>query len=292
MPNQQRQIETDADLLTEWEEATRVGEEARLAEWLTKVLKDDVRKALSENGTLEEITESVRAAWQVHDQMGDFGSRAKAAAVLIERLVPTEVDVKLWRDLALGRNVKLAEAAQYGDRERRTKEGGKRQNDFGAVHDKEDAPSQFLARQALAVLKEAKAIAELEKSLAEAKSRKAALEEGSKAFAATCLLTQMRKATSPLFAVGPAWTILRAISGSSGKEVQPGEQENETQRIMVVLHALREFEPFEQDLKNAILGVCMKYRQEAIVNRRPFSEFDAPCDYEFVLDKLAFPKQD
>lgn len=290
MPNSQDQEQVDFDLLNEWEEVTRAGNEDRLAEWLTKVLKDDVRKALSEDGKIEEIADSVRATWQIQEQMGDYGSRAKAAATLIERLVPTEVDVKLWRDLALGRNIKLSEAAQYGDREPRTKKGAKRQNDFGDVHDKQDAPSQFIARQATAVLKEARNIVELEEQLKDAKSRKAALEEGARAFAATCLLTQMRKATTPLFAVGPAWTILRAISGSSGKEVQSGEQENDTQRIMVVLHALCEFEPFEQDLKSAILSVCLKHRQEAIHRRRMYSEFEGPYDYEMILEKLKFPE--
>lgn len=118
------------------------------------------------------------------------------------------------------------------------------------------------------------------------------MEEGTQAFAATCLLTQMRKARAPLFAMGPAWTSLRAIAGSSGKEVALGEQEGDMQCIMLVLHARCEYEPFEQDLKNAVLGVCMKHRQEAIKRRRPFSEFGVPYDYEFVLERLALPKQD
>lgn len=282
----------DIDAALAAEEAAAIEEQARFEKWCEAGIKEDVRKALSEDGTLEDVYESIRDAWRILDEMGTDGARAVAARKQLERLVSTHIDIRLWRDLATGKNVHLSDAAQYGGDAPKTKEGGKRQNDYGAVHSKQDAPSQFLKRQAGEVVKQALRIAELRKELAAAEEKKAAVEAGARDFAMTCLLTQMRKAVTPMFAVGPAWTILRAIAGSSGKEFGPVERATDTQRIMVILHALCEYEPFEQDLKRAIHSVCMKHWDVARERRRPFSEFDFPYDYEFVLDHLGLPKTD
>src|SRR3546814_2849479 len=89
--------------------------------------------------------------------------------------------------------------------------------------------------------------------------------------------------------MGPAWTLLRAIQGPTGKEVARADRAIETQRILVILHALREHEEFERELKTAILAVCNRYQGEAKRRGKLFTEFDGPYDYEEILDGLKWP---
>jgi hypothetical protein len=286
-----RSIQDDADIHEAWDQARQQDEDDGCAEWVADLVKRGVVRGLN-HGELDDLADALRDAWLVRNELGTDGRRAQAANRLIERLVPQEVDMKLWRDFYQGKTVRLQDCSQYGERKSNTKAHGHRGNDYGKVHSKDEAPSQFISRQGDDVAREAKHIRDLEMKLEQARRRKAALEEGNKVFALTVLLTQMRKAVAPIFSVGPAWTVLRAIAGLTGKEFRAEEATNDTHRIMVTLHALCEHEPFEQELKDAILRVCAKYHDEAKVRRRPFSEFDAPYDYEYVLNELKMPRLD
>src|SRR5690606_34862432 len=123
-------------------------------------------------------------------------------------------------------------------------------------------------------------IVRLEEDLKSARQRRDNLQAGLKFYALTCLLTEMRKAVAPVFAMGPAWTLLRAISGTTGREVAEEDAQLETHRILVVLHALREHQQFERELKSAIHDVCVRYGGEAQRRGKPFTEFDGPYEYE------------
>ncbi len=111
-------------------------------------------------------------------------------------------------------------------------------------------------------------------------------------YALTSLLTQLRKSVAPMFAAGPTWTILRAIAGPTGEEVLENDRDRETRIIMVVLHALREHQDFERELKRAILVLCRKYMGAAAERGKQFTEFDGPHDYEFILRRLGWPDLD
>lgn len=123
----------------------------------------------------------------------------------------------------------------------------------------------------------------------DAREHRLEIEAGLKTCATTCLLTAMRQASAPLFAMRPAWTLLRAISASTGQEVADGDAKIETHRILVALHALREHEAFERELKQAIHAVCVRYAGEASRRGKPFTEFDGPYDYEDIIKGLDWP---
>jgi hypothetical protein len=268
------------------------------AESLAKQLADLVGlrsvEAFSEEHDLDEVEQMAADAWAIVEDLGTDGARDIAAHEMIERLIPTVVDVKLWRALALGKNVQLPESDQYRTNAstssaRRGKSNSKG-NFYGRVHTKgEQAPSEFMKRQGEAVATASKKILELEADLEAARERKASLESGQKFYATTCLLTAMRRATASVFATGPAWTVLRAISASTGDEVAEADRKLETKRILTVLHALRYHQPFERDLKHAIHAVCIRYGGEASRRGKPFDEFDGAWEYEEIIKGLEWP---
>jgi hypothetical protein len=270
-------------------------EEREFVEWVRKAIGAAAAAAFDEEGDLGRLQDRVRQAWQIQHEFGVDGDRAEAARAMIERLVPNMIDVELWRNVALGRNVHLPASAQYGPISKRVQPSDEkvrrppRGNAYGKGHDKLDDPAQFFERQGKAIARESAEIARLEQERREAEQRLADLESGLATYATTCLLTQMRKATAPVFAMGPAWTILRAIAGPTGREKTTTDQEVETHRIMVVCHALREMEDFEKELKSAMLKVCNDFQAAAAKRGKPFTEFDGPHDYEAVLKKLAWP---
>jgi hypothetical protein len=100
----------------------------------------------------------------------------------------------------------------------------------------------------------------------------------------------MRKETASIFAMGPAWTLLRAIRGETGVEQAPDDQTRETHRMLVVLHALCGHLPFEQDLKRTILEVCNRWTSEAAKRGKMDTEFDGPHDYDLILRGLGWPE--
>ena len=140
-----------------------------------------------------------------------------------------------------------------------------------------------MKRQGRAIARAVADTKRLEHELELAREHRASLEAGLHVYATTCLLTEMRKAVAPVFAMGPAWTLLRAISGVTGREVSREDAQIETHRILVVLHALREHEEFEQELKDAIHQVCVRYGGEARRRGKPFTEFDGPYEYEEIM---------
>jgi hypothetical protein len=260
------------------------------------LLGESAAQALSDDGTSRTAEEMASEAWRIIDNLGTEGARGKAADLLIERLVPAKIDVKLWQAVALGRNVHLPVTDQYGPTSARIRPSDPkvakppRGNAYGRIHDKgQQAPSDFMKRQGQAVSRAAANIVRLEQELEAAREDFEQLESGLKLFATTCLLTELRKATASVFAMGPAWTLLRAIRGRTGVEVSAADSEIETQRILVVLHALREHEAFEQELKSAIHAVCVRYGGEAARRGKQFDDFDGPWDYEEIMSGLRWP---
>lgn len=270
-------------------------EEADFTKWVVDVLGTKVAKDLADGGSLEDVKERVIQAYNLHWELSTDGRRGEAAAKLLQGLVPTYIDLEIWQALALGKNVHLPTSAQYGPVAKRVQPSHPlakqrpRGNAHGKVHDKMDAPAQFLERQAEAVIKQQAEVARIEAELEAARARGSELEAGLQTYALTALFTQLRKAVAPIFAVGPAWTILRAIGGERVTCVPENQRERETQRILVVLHAMREQEHFERELKEAVLNVCNRYTLEASMRGKSDTEFDGPYDYESVLQKLAWP---
>lgn len=241
---------------------------------------------------VQKVAGEIEAIWA---SIGDFGGRAQSALLMIERLIPAYIDKKVWEEIALGKNVKLPINQQYGkiaDRllSRHQGDTPPKGNAYGRVHAKgNQTPSEFMKRQGRAVTNAAVRVQKLEEELEEAKEDQRALEAGLRTYAATCLLTAMRVIATPVFAVGPAWTLLRAISGQTGSEINEADAALETKRILVALHALREHEGFEQELKTAIHAICIRYEGE-IKRRGLGSEFDGIYDYAEILRTLEWPE--
>lgn len=243
---------------------------------------------------VQKLADEIDAIWA---SIGDFGARAESAQLMIERLVPGYVDKKVWEKIALGENFKLPISQQHGKIADRLLARGQgatppKGNAYGRVHAKgNQAPSDFLKRQGKAVTKAAARVRKLEDELEEAKEDQRALEAGLRTYAATCLLTAMRDVASPVFAVGPAWTLLRAISGKTGSELNEADAALETKRILVALHALREHEGFERELKAAIHAICIRYKGEIKRRGAACGEFDGLYDYAEILETLQWPEQ-
>jgi hypothetical protein len=230
--------------------------------------------------------------------LGDHGAksdREEAADKILENLIPSKVDISLWSNLVAGRNVDLPASDQYGpiaarlapESSRAAHKG--RGNAYGRVHSKgTQEPSGFMRRQGEALKARYKRIAEIELQLEEEKSHTAELEHGLKLYAMTLLMTELRSATAPIFAMGPAWAILRAIAGKTGDEKTDTDRARDSHRIMVVLHALRENEDFLKAIKCALLQVCQNFSN--LANERGKNDpFDGPWDYEEVLSSLDWP---
>jgi hypothetical protein len=143
-----------------------------------------------------------------------------------------------------------------------------------------------IKRQGKEVENATRRVLKLEEELEAARHDRANLEHGLKLYAATCLVTAMQQATASVFAAGPAWTLLCAIRASSGDEVSESQSTLETQRILVILHALRGSQSFHRDLKAAMLAVCHKHEAAARQQGKVGTEFDGPIDYEAILDDL------
>jgi hypothetical protein len=236
---------------------------------------------------IDELLEPVRA---ITSHLRDEQDRHEHALRLIEMLIPNMVDVKLWRDVAVGKNIDLPASDMYGHNPESAKPASPRVGSkapYGKVHDKTARPSQFIARQGDYLAARARRIAELERQLNEEKQRFEEVQSGLSVFAMTALLTEVRKAAAPIFAMGPAWTILRSIAGDTGTEPNPNDVAAETQRIMVVLHALIDHVDFQRALKRSILAVCHQYQGEA--HRRGKDAWSGPFDYDEILAKLGWP---
>lgn len=260
---------------------------------LVELLGPAAVKALVESGSLDDVEQMVADANAILWDLGVQQDRGEAAIELIHLLVSGMVDVSYWRAIALGKNVHLPATDQYGPINQRLApvdpkvREPRKGNAYGKVHSKGDqAPSDFMRRQGTAIAATAKKIVDLERELAAAREHKAQLDGGLKRYAVTCLLTEMRKATASVFAMGPAWTLLRAISGPTGREVGAADQELETQRILVILHALRDHEQFGCELKRVIHELCVRYQGEAQRLGKPGTAFDGPYDYEAILRHL------
>ena len=243
---------------------------------------------------VQEVANEIDAIWA---SIGDFGARAESAQLMIERLIPGHVDKKVWEKIALGENFKLPVSQQYGKIANRVLARGQagaslKGNGYGRVHAKgNQTPSEFLKRQGKAVTNAAVRVRKLEEELEEAKEDQRALEAGLRTYAATCLLTAMRDVASPVFAVSPAWTLLRAISGRTGSEINEADAALETKRILIALHALREHDDFERELKTAIHAICIRYQGEIKRRGAACSEFDGLYDYAEILETLQWPEQ-
>lgn len=266
-----------------------VADQPEFREWLERILGKPLVKRLFEDGDSGTLT-SLKDAWAVMDSLGHDGNRDRAARLLIERFVPHFVDRRMWENLAKGENFSLQESAQFGV-SKPSASAARRQNDYGRVHTKGDmAPAQFMQRQGDAVARQAAKVKEAEERLEAERLRMEEMEAGLKAYAATCLLTRIRKVAGSVFALGPSWTVMQAIAGPIGDELSESEQSRDTYKIMTVLHALKGHTRFEQSLKRAILGVCLDFRAEVANHRRVFSDFDGPYDAEYVLNCLEAPE--
>lgn len=241
----------------------------------------------------EEVESLMAATHQLLETFRWVGGRSEAAAQLIDQLIPTMIDESLWRNLATGKNIQLPITDQYGPISARLAPSDAKVakppkgNVYGRVHSKGDqAPSDFMKRQGKEVENATRRVLKLEEELEAARQDRANLEHGLKLYAATCLVTAMQQATASIFAAGPAWTLLCAIRASSGDEVTESQSTLETQRILVILHALRGSQSFHRDLKAAILAVCHKHEAAARQQGKVGTEFDGPIDYDAVLDDL------
>lgn len=222
----------------------------------------------------------------------DQAHRHELARTVVNLLVPDMIDVNLWRDLAHGKNVHLPASDQYGPAATRhyPSAAGARGpgNLYGKVHSKgNQPPSAFMKRQGEFLSASARRIARAEEQLAALRQEHAEISHGLQLYAATALVTAMRKAVAPVFAMGPAWTVLESIQGPTGNEPSPKDQRVETQRILVVLHALRDNVEFRKALKTAILNVCHRYAGEAA--RSHPHPYDSRHNYEDILRNLDWP---
>lgn len=254
--------------------------------------KELIRKAeVAAEDAQTRATEIIEDSKQLLVSYGSENDRNTIAFELLNCLVPNFVDLSLWRAVALGENVRLPASDQYGPISARLKQSDEqvRASASQKVHNKGEAPSQFLKRQGTAIAAAAREETRLEAELEVAKQRRQTLEAGTKIFAAVCLKKAIRDAAAPVFAMGPGWTVLQAIAGKTGMEVSLRDQPAQTQKILVTLHALSRDEEFGQEIKKAILAVCERYseRVKAVSHRdREFS----PYDYEDLLARLAWPE--
>lgn len=268
--------------------------EQTFEEWLESIRGVKELKRLHEDAH-ENLVEWAKDTWDLIDWLGTDVSRYEQASKLLDVLRPTRVDADLWEAIALGKDVHLISGQQGGvGRMQATsaRRGATRGNDYGRVHDKQDAPAQFIERQGKAAVRAAAKVLRLEQELEAARAEQADLDNGLRAFATTCLLTQMRKTASSMFAVGPAWTILRAIAGSVGDEISDADRRRQTSTILVVLHALAGDAAFEMELKHVIRTICRRYEGQARRRGQPGTDLDGPIDYAGILDELAWPDEE
>lgn len=203
----------------------------------------------------EDLVEWAGDVWDLIHALGDFVGQYEEAKKLLHLLQPGQVDAQLWEDLALNGEASLLKRHQFGPKSRRSAGDG--------ADKKSDPPTQFAKRQGRAVVRAEAEVQRLRRELEEAEVRRAELQNGLQVFAAVSLLAQMRKATASMFATGPAWTVLRAISGSTGREISDHARQMDTKRILTVLHALRGHAEFEQEVKHALLDICHRWATEA-----------------------------
>lgn len=248
-----------------------------------------------EEATGRRLPTALAAMEQVLNDHGRKSDREETADKILEHLIPSKIDISLWSNLVAGRNVDLPASDQYGPIAARLAPGSSRTahkgrgNTYGRVHSKgAQEPSGFMRRQGEALKARYRRIAEIELQLEEEKSHTAELEHGLKVYAMTLLMTELRSATAPIFAMGPAWAILRAIAGETGDEKTDTDRALDSHRIMVVLHALRDNEAFLKAIKAALLQVCRTFAGLA-KERGKNDPFDGPWDYEEILSSLDWP---
>lgn len=235
---------------------------------------------------LAELNEKVET---ILYRLSEDAERKDAAHTLVDLLVPPMVDVSLWRDVALARNVQLPASDQYGPVATRLHPpAAGKDAKASKVHSKGDqAPSAFMRRQGEFLAGNAKRIAKAKQQLQDLEEERDQILSGLQMYATTALVKAIRGAMAPVFAMGPAWTVLRAIQDATGREPRPDDRQTETHRILVVLHALRDHHEFRSALKIAILDVCQRFAGEA--RRSHKDPFDGPYDYEEILGNLGWP---
>jgi len=253
----------------------------------TRDYEEEARQA-----RVRELTEDSEQI--LHLLRRDF-DREEVADDLLRLLLPRSIDMRLWRDVAVGENVHLPANHQYGPVSARVEprsarvrhgSGGK---PYGPVHTKgTEAPSKFMDRQADFIRAKAEKIVQLEKELEAAKVDHQDVLAGLQAYATTALLTEVRNATAPMFAMGPAWTVLRAIQARTGREVSITDQDRETKKVLTVLHALCGDTEFEGAIKSAILAICHQYHGK--VHRKWKEAWRAPEEYKEILTALGWPE--
>lgn len=266
-----------------------------IQEWLLRNLLNprDLKKEQSD----ERVRELTEESEEVLELLRRDFDREHVADEILSLLLPRSIDIRLWRDVAIGENVHLPANHQYGPVSARAEPNSARAKSvsggkpYGSVHGKgSEAPSKFMERQAGFIRSKAEKISQLEKELEAAKADHEDVLAGLQEYAATALLTEVRNAAAPVFAMGPAWTILRAIQGRTGKEVSGADQERETKRVLTVLHALCGDAAFESAIKSAILAVCHQFYGK--VHRKWQEPWKAPEDYVEILTALDWPAQE
>lgn len=73
------------------------------------------------------------------------------------------------------------------------------------------------------------------------------------------VMSNLTKIFKPMFAMGPALTVMRAISAHSGGAERSDEREEETNALLKMLDHNRGNLEFEADLRAALLGLCEVY---------------------------------
>jgi len=266
-----------------------------LQEWLVQNLLNP--RDFDEEQRVESVRELTEKSEEVLGLLSRDFDREDFADEILRLLLPRSIDIRLWRDVAIGENVHLPANHQYGpvsaraepsSARARSASGGK---PYGPVHGKgSEAPSKFMERQANFIRSKAEKISQLEKELETARDDYDDVLTGLQEYATTALLTEVRNAAAPLFAMGPAWTILRAIQGRTGNEVSSADQERETKRVLTVLHALCGDTAFESAIKSAILSVCHQFYGQ--VHRKWQEPWKAPEDYSEILTALGWPARE
>lgn len=220
---------------------------------ITKIVDHIAKTAINANAEL-----SSQAELQI--ELREAGARQDLLHDLVDSICPEKVNPKIWQDwLAGGKspfgNGKLAKTGTAAEK-----------------------PNLTMSRGTTRVRAQEKKIDRLKAELAAEESRLDYFEAIEKAALHWHVTDQLLSIIAPVFAMGPAWTVMRALSAhppeelvdemtaffdDEDKEVDAkkfrGEYAEETAKILVGLDLHSGIEEFEQRLRKAIKQVVEEF---------------------------------
>lgn len=234
----------------------------------------------------------------------DPEDRAKILEQLVLEVCPSGVDQAAWRTWLNGGK------SPFENKPRKPAPGKER-------------PAQTLVRSSNAVSSQMKRVDRAKADLEEAERQLAFVKAYENAAVHWYVVDQLLDIMRPSFAMGPAWTIMRALSSYVSDEQADratpsfiGDEKpigmakyreirlNETREILNALDWFSAYKPFEDELRDAILKVVREFdhrRSEAAADgRRPRSEKTmkeqphpkAVADADDILEGLTVEKID